>query len=143
MALKFFDEESASNGSLSFLKDWLEENPKNKETVFPVEEVIRVQSGKGYLIKTSKFAVFAWTKSKTAKNLVEALDYYCKNPQSGYELMVVLKKPNSDDHSLAVDDEKPTTWFASKNGFTTITPVYTLDEKDGGNPLLIKNGEST
>lgn len=141
MALKFFDSESNSNGSLSFLKDWLEENPKNKETVFLVTEITRVQSGKGYLIKTNKFAVFAWAKSKTAKNLVEALDYYCSNPQSGYCLMVVLAKPNEDNYQLAVDDEKPTTWFSSKNGYTTSQPVYTSVEESSENPLLIKPGK--
>lgn len=142
MALKFFDEAPTSSTSLLFLKDWLEENPKNKQTVFPIEEVIRVQSGKGYLVKTSSFATFEWMKSKQAKHLVEALDYYCQNPQSGYQLMIVLAKPNSPNYSLAVDDEKPTTWFSSKNGYTTVEPGYILGEEVGENPLLVLNGTS-
>lgn len=124
MALKFFDDDaqSSGNGQLSFLPDWLEENPKNKTTTFLVTEIKRVQSGKGYMVITDKFAVFLWKNSKIAKFLVDALAHWVEYPDTGYELYVVLKKPDKPDYQLASDTERPTTWFTSKNGFTTVEP---------------------
>ena len=139
MALKFFDEDQQSkgNGQLAFLNDWLEENPKNKETNFLITEIKRVQSGKGYMAITDKFAVFLWKNSKITKLLIEALEFWVENPDKGYGLFVVLKKPNKPDYVLASDTDLPTTWFTSKNGYTTTQDDAFLSiEESSGNPFL-------
>lgn len=139
MALKFFEpEESNSNGSLDFLNDWLVENPKNKQTEFLITEVKRVQSNKGFIVSTEKFNVFMWKNAKLTKMLVEALDHYINESKFGYELYVVLKKPNKADFSIAANDESKITWFASKNGFTTSEEnAISQDEVvTTGNPLI-------
>lgn len=139
MALKFFDADSSSNGNgqLSFLPDWLEENPKNKETQFLVTEIKRVQSGKGYMAITNKFAVFLWKNSKISKLLVEALEHWVENQNTGYCLYVVLKDPKKPDYSLASDPDSQTTWFTSKNGYTTLEPdVSSQDQSGTENPFL-------
>ena len=139
MALKFFDtEESNSNGALDFLNDWLVENPKNKKTEFLITEVKRVQSNKGFICSTTDFNVFMWKNAKLTKMLVEALDHYINESKFGYELYVVLKKPNKAEFSIAANDESKITWFASKNGFTTLEENATsLEEVDTTvNPLI-------
>lgn len=141
MALKFFDSQPSSSGSLDFLDEWIKKNPKNKETVFPINEVKRAQSNKGYTVKTDKFMVFLWGNSKDCKNLLEALQFYCENPQDGCQLAVVLDDPKEPKYRLAVDDEKPVTWFVMGNGFTTTEPVYSLGEESSSfNPLLVNKG---
>lgn len=139
MALKFFEpEESNSNGSLEFLNDWLVENPKNKKTEFLITEVKRVQSNKGFICSTTDFNVFMWKNAKLTKMLIEALDHYINESKFGYELYVVLKKPNKPEFSIAANDESKITWFMAKNGYTTLEENATSLEEvvTTGNPLI-------
>lgn len=137
MALKFFDDnQSSGSGNLEFLNDWIEKNPKNKDKEFPIEEVVRVQSGKGYLLKTEKFAVFLFKNQKIAKQLTEALDTYVNELGYGWELLVFLPKPNKPDFKIACNDEKQVTWFTSKNGYTTLEDLYTSQTSEDTNPFL-------
>ena len=139
MALKFFqEEESNGNGSREFLNDWLTENPKNKKTEFLITEVKRVQSKKGFIVSTEDFNVFMWKNAKLTKILIEALEHYVNESKFGYELYVVLKKPNKADFSIAANDESRITWFTSKNGFTTSeeNAISPNEVEITGNPLI-------
>lgn len=137
MALKFFDDESNNgNGNLEFLNNWIEKNPKNKQKEFVIDEVVRTKSGRGYLVKTDKFAVFLFKNSKIANQLIEALDTYVNELNYGWELLVYLPKPNKADYKIACNDEKQVTWFTSKNGFTTSEDLYSLQTSEDTNPFL-------
>lgn len=139
MALKFFDTESDNGtGSLEFLNDWLVENPKNKKTQFLITEIKRVQSGKGYIVSTTDFNVFAWKNAKITKMLLEALDAYVNKLKWGYELYIVLKSPTKADYMIAADEETKITWFSIKNGYTTseLSAISQEEVDTENNPLI-------
>lgn len=137
MALSFFEEpEDTGSGSLDFLNDWLEANPKNKEKQFPVVEIKLAKSKKGYIVSTDKFMVFLWKKSKVATMLVQAMDVWINmEPDTGYELLVVLDPKTKDGYKLGVDKEKKVTWFQMGNGYTTLESNAHCQESDL-NPFL-------
>lgn len=139
MALTFFEpKENPGNGDLPFLNEFLEQNPKNKTQQFLVKEIVRVKSGKGYLVITEDFSCFLWKNQALSKMLMEALEHWVNNPDSGYCLYVFLKDPKKQDFTMASDKEQPTTWFASKNGYTTMGEDASLVEENqnGGNPFM-------
>ena len=136
MALKFFDEPSSSSGQLPFLDDYVKSNQNNKQKQFSVCEIRRVKSDKGYLVLTNKFSCFIWKNSAIAKQIVEALDHYVKTAK-GFDLVVFLPDPKKADFRLAADFDAPTTWFASKNGYTTLESESSSQEEiQGGNPFI-------
>jgi hypothetical protein len=137
MALSFFEEpEDNGSGSLDFLNDWLEANPKNKEKQFPIVEIKLAKSKKGYIVSTEKFMVFLWKKSKVATMLVQAMDVWINlEPGSGFEMLVVLDSKTKDGYKLGVDKEKHVTWFQMGNGFTTLESNAHSQESDL-NPFL-------
>jgi len=137
MAISFFEEsEDNGTGSLEFLNDWLEENPKNKEKSFPITEIKLAKSKKGYTVSTGKFMVFLWKKSKVATMIVEAMNVWINlEPDTGFQLLVVLDPKTKDGYKIGVDKEKHVTWFQMGNGFTTLEHNAYSEEKDL-NPFL-------
>lgn len=138
MALNFFEDSTSSNGSLDFVNDYLEENPKEHGKIFEVTEFKLASSGKGYLLYTDKFMCFLFKNAKLTKQVIEALEYYCSQP-NGYAFFVQLDKGHKQKFKLAVDPEEPRTWFNSKNGFTQ----QSIDTGEGveipqSNPFLIQ-----
>ena len=119
MALKFFDDTSSNSGSLPFLNDFIKKAKNLKTDTFPITEVVRVKSDKGYMVKTEKFMCFLWKNQKVTQQLIEALEFYI-NSGKGYEISVFLPNVKQDDFKIGIDFEKEVTWFTSKNGFTTI-----------------------
>lgn len=139
MALTFLndDSENVSSGEKLFLNDWTKENPKNKKVQHLVTEVRLVQSNKGYLIETDYFLAFIWKNAKVTKQLIEALEHWVNNPDTGYALYLIQDKPTSSNFKLATDKEEPFTWYAKKNGFSTIQVDSSLDiTETGGNPFI-------
>ena len=128
MALKFFDVEASGNGNLPFAKDYLEENPKENKKEFDIEELWLVQSNKGYMFRTDKFIGFLFKNQKTTKQILEALKYYVEQ-QDGYQLVAVLDKSAKNSYRLAVDFDKPTSWFTSGN------ERYATNEFDSGQDI--------
>lgn len=128
MALKFFDDEPNSSGSLPFAKDYLEENPRENKKEFEIEEFWLVQSNKGYMFRTDKFIGFLFKNQKTTKQILEALKYYTEN-QDGYALVAVLDKGAKNSYRLGVDFDKPTSWFTSGN------ERYATHELDSGQDI--------
>lgn len=139
MALQFFEpKKETGSGDTPFLNEWLESNPKNKETTFLVKEIASVQSGKGYRVICDSFQGFIWKNQKLTKLLIEALEVWIKERENGYALFLVLNDPKKPDFTLACDKDIPVTWFASKNGYTTTessVPSHT-ETPEGGNPFL-------
>lgn len=128
MALKFFDDEPNSSGSLPFAKDYLEENPRENKKEFEIEELWLVQSNKGYMFRTDRFIGFLFKNQKTTKQMLEALKYYTEN-QDGYALVAVLDKGAKNSYRLGVDFDKPTSWFTSGN------ERYAIHELDSGQDI--------
>lgn len=139
MALSFFEpKEKTGNGEKPFLNEWLEQNPKNKKQQFLITEVIRVKSGKGYLIVTDDFSCFIWKNQALSKMFVEALEIWVNEQDKGYACYVYLKNPQKQDFTIAADKDQEVTWFSSKNGFTT-TEQDALSQGSvvvDGNPFL-------
>lgn len=139
MPLTFFEpKENPGNGDIPFLNEWLEQNPKTKQQQFLVREIIKVKSGKGYLIVTDDFNCFIWKNQSLTKFLIEALETWIKDEQHGYAIYVYLKKPGKPDFTLAADKDQTISWFASKNGFTT-TESSAISQEGAvvdGNPFL-------
>lgn len=140
MALTFFEpKENPGNGEKPFLNEWLENNPKNKKKEFLITEIIRVKSGKGYLLVTDDFTCFLWKNQALTKLFIEALDFWVNNSNVGYCCYVVLRNPSKQDFTVAADKEQETTWFNLKNGYTTSEENANLTEEridTGGNPFL-------
>jgi hypothetical protein len=132
MALSFFEEpEDNGTGSLDFLNDWLEANPKNKEKQFSVTEIRLAKSKKGYIVSTGKFMVFLWKKSKVATMLVEAMNVWINvEPDTGFDLVIALDPKSKDGYKLGVDKDKKVTWFQMGNGFTTLEHNAYSEETD-------------
>lgn len=132
MALTFFEvNEDSGTGELLFLNDWLKENPKNKTTIFEVTDIKAVKSGKGYIAITRSFQVFLWKNSKVTKMLVQALDVWINHePDTGFQLLVVLDSGSKDGYKLAVDKDVKATWFQMGNGFTTTEQFAYSQETD-------------
>jgi len=118
MALKFFDDTSSNSGSLPFLQDFIKKAKSLKQDTYPVVEITRVRSDKGYMVKTEKFMCFLWKNQKITGQLIEALEFYIESGK-GYEICVFLPDVKKDDFKLGVNFEQEVTWFTSKNGFTT------------------------
>lgn len=136
MALHFFDDESTGNGSLPFASDYLEEHPKANGKEFEVKELYRTQSNKGYMLITDCFSGFLFKNQKLTKQLLEALQLYC-DKQDGYALIAVLDKSAKNKFRLAVDFEKPRSWFTRGNEhFVTSESGLELKEVPKGNPFL-------
>ena len=137
MAITFFNTESKSTGtSLPFLNDWIEENQKNKQQNFTIEEIIKVKSGKGYLVKTTVFSIFLWKNSVTAKQLVEALDVYVNKQEYGYPLFIHLQNPKKKEYMIGCDTEVKISWYATKNGYSTTEDIVTNPSSTTENPFL-------
>lgn len=136
MAIKFFDDEPSGNGSLPWAKEYLEENPKENKKSFPVEEISRVQSDKGYMVRTDKFMCFLFKNQKTTKQLLEALKYYCDS-QDGYQVVCVLDKASKNSVRIGVDFDVPTSWFTSGNDrYSTQELDWGVDTNGRENPFL-------
>lgn len=139
MALQFFEpKKNTGSGDTPFLNDWIKDNPKNKETTFLVKEIVKAQSNKGYRIVCDDFQGFIWLNAKLTKLLVEALEVWIKERENGYALFLVMADPKKPDFTLACDKEIPVTWFASKNGYTTMesNADSQVDLPEGTNPFL-------
>lgn len=136
MKLQFFDS-TPSNQNLPFLEEWINQNPKNKTKVFPILEVIRAKSGKGYMLKTEQFIIFVFMNSKLRKDLIEALKVYASRPEGGYALVVHLPVPTKADYQIAVDKDDCITWYEAKNDYTTSEESASLLLKpEAENPFL-------
>lgn len=118
MALKFFEESNPTAGTLPFLDEYIKKAKNLKTDTFEVNEISRVKSDKGYLIKTDKFIAFLWKNAKVTQQLIEALDFYI-NSGTGYAVVVYLPDTKKADFKMAVDFDKEVTWFTAKNGYTT------------------------
>lgn len=139
MPLTFFEpKENPGNGNIPFLDDWLKENPKTKQQQFLVREIIKVKSDKGYLITTDDFNCFIWKNQGLTKFLIEALELWVKESEHGYAIYVYLKKPGKPEFTLAADKEEQISWFASKNGYTTMASnaISQGETLVDGNPFL-------
>lgn len=136
MAIKFFDDEPTGSGLLPFAKEYLEENPKENKKEFLIEEIWRVQSDKGYMVRTDKFLSFLFKNQKTTKQILEALKYYCEK-QDGYALVCVLDKSAKNSVKIGVDFDKPTSWFTSGNErYSTQESDWGADINGNENPFL-------
>lgn len=137
MALTFFeDKEDSGTGSLGFLNEWLEENPKNKQKEFDIVEIKAVKSGKGYLLSTDKFMIFLWKKSKLVTQLIEAFNVWVNlEPDTGFRLVCVLNPKTKDGYQIAADKETKVTWFTMGNGYTQ-TEESAYSEETDLNPFL-------
>lgn len=136
MALKFFDDTSATSGSIPFLNEFVKKAKNLKTQQFEVTEIKRVKSDKGYLVITEKFQCFIWKNAKLTTQLIEALDFYI-NSDKGYSIVVYLPNVKKDDFKLAVDFDKEVTWFVSGNGYTTTHVDASYQDIDPNkNPFL-------
>ena len=137
MGLTFFESnEDNGTGELLFLNDWLKENPKNKDKQFILWELKAVKSGKGFIGVTNSFQIFFWKNSKLAKMLVEAMNVWINlEPDTGYELVVVLDPKSKDGYRIAADKDKKVTWFQMGNGYTT-SEGNAFSEETDLNPFL-------
>lgn len=120
MPLSFFEKEKKTQ-SLSWLSEWIEENPKGKDKPFRVEEFVQVQSGKGLLVKTENFAVFVFKKTKLYNLLLEALEEYVAD--EGFCIFCVPSDLKGE-FQLATDFDQPCSWYNMGNGFTTTESQY-------------------
>jgi hypothetical protein len=139
MALKFFEpKKSSGSGNTPFVNDWLKDNPKNKETTFIVKEIVRTQSDNGYRVVCDDFQGFIWKNQKLTTLLLEALEVWIKERESGYALFLVLHDPKKPEFTLACDKDVPVSWFTSKNGYTTTESSAVSDTQiqEGTNPFL-------
>ena len=118
MALKFFDEVTPTSGTVPFIDEFVKKAKNLKQQQYPVNEIRRVRSDKGYLVITEKFSCFLWKNAKNTKQLIEALNFYIESGK-GYEVVVFLPDTKKADFRMAVDFDVEVTWFTSKNGFTT------------------------
>lgn len=136
MALKFFDEVTPTSGTVPFIDEFVKKAKNLKQQQYPVNEIRRVRSDKGYLVITEKFSCFLWKNAKNTKQLIEALNFYIESGK-GYEVVVFLPDTKKADFRMAVDFDVEVTWFTSKNGFTT-TPVESVsqDINPDKNPFL-------
>ena len=136
MALKFFDEVTPISGTVPFIDEFVKKAKNLKQQQYPVNEIRRVRSDKGYLVITEKFSCFLWKNAKNTKQLIEALNFYIESGK-GYEVVVFLPDTKKADFRMAVDFDVEVTWFTSKNGFTT-TPVESVsqDINPDKNPFL-------
>lgn len=136
MALKFFDDLNPQSSQLPFLDEFIKKEKNLKTDTFPIQEITRVKSDKGFMVKTEKFMVFIWKNQKITQQLIEALDLWI-NGTVGYELVVFLPNTKKTDFKLGVDFEKEVTWFTSKNGYTTIQEDVSYQDIDPDkNPFL-------
>lgn len=119
MALKFFDELTPQNSLVVFLDEYIKKEKNIKQKDYPITEIKRVKSDKGFMVYTEKFMVFLWKNQKITQQMIEALSLWVSG-EVGYELIVHLPDPKKADFRLGVDFEKEVTWFTAKNGFTTI-----------------------
>lgn len=136
MALQFFDTESTGTGNKPFASDYLKENPKMNGKPFQVREVYRTQSDKGYMFIFDDFSAFLFKNQKTAKQIIEALEFYCEK-QDGYALVGVLDKTLKNGIKFAVDFDEPTSWFTRGNEhYSTTESDLGVEHNPKGNPFL-------
>jgi hypothetical protein len=137
MALTFFESlEDNGTGELEFFNEWVKANPKPKSKEFVVTEIKAAKSGKGYMLVTTDFQIWLWKKQKLAVMLLQALDVWVnKEPDTGFNLIVVLDPKGKDGYKVAVDKEQKVTWFTMGNGFTTLEQSAYSEETDL-NPFL-------
>jgi len=134
---KILDQSGSNSGSLPFLEEWIEANPKNKETAFLISEVKLGQKGNGYSLITDDFKAWLWKNSKLCKQFIAGLEYYSSTPDVGYACFVVLNKPGKPEFTVGVDKDIAMTWRKTKNGFALlgVDPDSDITEMDG-NPFI-------
>lgn len=135
MALSFFDSQDSNTGNLPFLNEYKKENKKCVGKQYLVESFTRVSSGKGLLGKTENFTFFIWNNSKTAKLLIEALDYYVQN--EGCMVFVIPTEGDKPGYRIAADTQQACTWFCMGNEYTTTEPEFICNDPDQ-NPFIPK-----
>lgn len=137
MPLEFFDKEPSTNGNLEFAADYLKANPRENGKVYEVHEFKITSSGNGYLLYTDKFMGFLFKNAKVTKQVIEALEYYSKQP-NGYGFFAQLDAKAKNGFRLGVDSDEPRTWFSSKNGYTQQDiDTGELEQDKNSNPFLL------
>lgn len=134
MALQFFEKSDGNSTDLEFANDFLKANPRENGKQFVVREIIRVQSGKGFMLRTDYFNCWLWKKSEIAKQLMEALEVYVSSSQ-GYSLFAVLDNSIKDGFKLAVDTDYTVRWYSMGNGSYSLTQSN-ITSMESGNPFL-------
>lgn len=113
MPIEFFsqDEETIS---LDFLPDALEDNPKLNGQMYDVFSFKKAKSGKGYMLYTSHFICWFFKKEKACTQMLEALDYYCKQG-IGYQFVVQVDKKLKSKFALGIDSEREVKYIPLEN----------------------------
>lgn len=138
MALTFFETEDTNDSlDLEFYGDWIavDTAKKLKKPVpYPVVQILRAKSGKGYMVSTTHFNCWLWKNSKLCKQIIEALQHYVKN--GGYKLFVVPKNNKPDGYSIAVDKEISQLWYTDGKKYTLSEIPEELETDMDTNPYM-------
>lgn len=130
-------EENNFSGNIPWLKEWLKANPKSKETKFLITEVIASSKGNGYRVVSEYLQHWIWKNNKETKFLIEALEHYCSNPDSGYALFICVTNKEEAKASIGIDKEIKMEWYATKKGFSLLREdLNRTTSLDDGNPFL-------
>jgi hypothetical protein len=108
-----FFEEVAPNGTtedIPFVDEYAG-IPENIGKVVEIIEVIKVRSGKGYLLKSNQCLIFLFNRSKSLVQILQLMSQYVAE-QHGYGIFAQITA-DSPYFRLGVDSSAERNWFLS------------------------------
>jgi hypothetical protein len=114
MAITFFDDESESSSQLPFVNEYVR-TPGVLGTVFDVESIAPSRKGNGLVLKTDRFIIFVWKKSKICSFILDAVKH--GEDDCGYPLVVELRKKDPF-YSIGLDTSRTAFFSKEEDDFT-------------------------
>ncbi len=121
---------------LSFINEYLEENPEKNGMIVDVLSIIEVKSGKGYLLKTASFVCFCWKKDKAIAYVLERLDDAVEM-STPLRIAVRTDITSKNGFRLLVDEDEGYIWDKNQDTYNIAYDgkVFTKDSPDLPPPL--------
>ena len=121
---------------LSFINEYLEENPEKNGMTVDVLSIVEVKSGKGYLLKTASFLCFCWKKDKAIVYTLEKLND-AREMSTPLRIAVRTDVTSKNGFRLLLDEDEGYIWHKDEDTYNIAfdNQVFAKDSPDLPPPL--------
>lgn len=135
MSLKFFDEQSRSNGEVPWVNEFIDSNPDvSDEYCSPIQCFVR--STKGWIVVAKDYKGFLFKDSSICKFLEEAIDYWKADPKNAVNLPGLFLSCESKPRIAFDDSFKNLSALFEKNKVLIIWDNGNKDTKKPKKPTV-------
>lgn len=135
MKILFDSSKESSNGQVE--KPWHNEYSRQEGSLdneYIVEQVILCQQG--LLLLTKEFKDFVFRGKQAYKYLVEALEYFTKNPKDSIPIVLKVTQTKSASIGTIEDYEGSGTWVQESKGYRFLEHLEPLTPSTDSNPFI-------